>query len=164
MGDDYAPPGEIESGSSFDADVSPTVFTVARHAGGQGEGNRGGYSNLGLQLPATPCAGVEDDGDDEDDDVETMAGGFLAVKPKSGGGRRKNKMAYVGLGDGDDGSAELSVSSESIGEAPGADETSWRLAIFALLNLGYVVLQLAGALAFNSLALMSDGFHNLSDV
>ncbi|CAN0334111.1 unnamed protein product, partial [Laminaria digitata] len=45
-----------------------------------------------------------------------------------------------------------------------AEKTSRHLMIFGVLNLVYVVLQLTGALAFSSLALMSDGFHNLSDV
>jgi len=167
MGDDYAAHGGIESGSSFNADVSPTVFTGHASSGGQGN-HRGGYSNLGLQLPATSAVVEEDDEDqDEDDDDETMAGGFVAIKAKSGG-RRKNKMTYVGLGDADDDSSALSSSNSSGEEAASdgadGDKTSGRLAIFGLLNLGYVVLQLIGAMAFSSLALMSDGFHNLSDV
>lgn len=44
------------------------------------------------------------------------------------------------------------------------DGTSKRLAIFCGLNVVYVVLQLWGSMAFGSLALLSDGFHNLSDV
>lgn len=170
--DDYAAPGRIESGGSFNDDVSPTVFTSTHHhhAGGQGHGNhRGGYSNLGLQLPATTCAGdgEDDNYDDDEEEVEAVAGGFVAAKMKAKtGGRRKNMMAYVGLGDGDDGTAELSSDSggEEAREAADGDKASGRLAIFGLLNLGYVVLQLMGAMAFSSLALLSDGFHNLSDV
>lgn len=44
------------------------------------------------------------------------------------------------------------------------DKTSSRLAFFCVLNFLYVVFQLGGAMAFGSLALLSDGFHNLSDV
>lgn len=44
------------------------------------------------------------------------------------------------------------------------DSTSGRLAIFCSLNFLYVILQLGGAMTFGSLALLSDGFHNLSDV
>ena len=42
--------------------------------------------------------------------------------------------------------------------------TRGRLQCVALLNLAYTVLQISGSLYFNSLGLLSDGFHNLSDV
>lgn len=44
------------------------------------------------------------------------------------------------------------------------DSSSRRLIIFGMLNFGYVIAQLIGSMRFGSLALMSDAFHNLSDV
>lgn len=42
--------------------------------------------------------------------------------------------------------------------------TQRRLEVVGLLNLAYALVQIFGSLSFNSLGLMSDGFHNLSDV
>lgn len=141
-GDGGGPPTSLESQSAG-----------PNSAAGAQESSRGnGYSNLGLQIPDGNGGGPHDEG-----------GGLV---PAMGRGRRK-KMSYVGL-DGDGGEETPSQSSDGGEEAGGggeeADKVSGRLAIFGLLNLGYVGLQLAGAMAFGSLALMSDGFHNLSDV
>lgn len=102
---------------------------------------RKGYSNLG----------------DSEDDNEHQ--GVLVVGGVSGVSRNTKKN-YVGVNAGGEDEEE----DEQDGEVEDGDQTSGRLAIFGVLNLVYVVLQLSGSLAFDSLALMSDGFHNLSDV
>ncbi|CAN0025780.1 unnamed protein product [Ectocarpus sp. 12 AP-2014] len=107
-----------------------------------------------------------------------VAAAITTTSAAVGASKRKQKLNYVELGEGGS-TPDTSVNSSSSsggggggegGVAAGAtsgepeDKVSGRLAIFGLLNLGYVVVQLAGAMAFGSLALMSDGFHNLSDV
>lgn len=111
-----------------------------------------------------------------DSDEGLVAAAITTTSAAAGASKRKNKLSYVELGEGDitpdtsvDSSSSSGVGSVAAGGAGAAggepdDKMSGRLAIFGLLNLAYVVLQLAGAMAFGSLALMSDGFHNLSDV
>lgn len=74
---------------------------------------------------------------------------------------RRKKQGHMGLGA-MAGSAEGGKEKED-GEVV-VDKVSRRLGIFGGLNVVYVVLQLWGSMAFGSLALLSDGFHNLSDV
>lgn len=174
-GDDRVPPPPVPAAdspeSSFDSDVSPAAF--AGHAVAPRQAKRGGYSNLGQGMPeiADNTGLVGDDNDDrrqqQESEEEEADGGFVAATTA-----RRKKMSYVGLGDGgaDSAADELSDSGKeegggaAAGAGGGSDNASGRLAIFGLLNLAYVVLQLMGAMAFSSLALMSDGFHNLSDV
>lgn len=117
-------------------------------------------------------------------------GGYASLEvqltPRDGGcvvgsnGRRRKKLDYFGLEDIEDSIPDLSMrevvaagAAAAARVAAGApedeedgdsDKISGKLAIFGLLNLLYVVLQLVGAVVFNSLALLSDSFHNLSDV
>eukprot|EP00903_Cladosiphon_okamuranus_P007729 g7489.t1 len=143
---------------SFDADVTTVLAGHARH------GKRDGYSNLGLGLAVSETAETGIVSDDDGHTEEEATAGFVAGTARGG----RKKMSYVGLGDGgaDSAGAELSDGgAEEVGEGgEGKDKASRRLAIFGLLNLAYVVLQMMGAMAYRSLALMSDGFHNLSDV
>ncbi|CAM9713434.1 unnamed protein product, partial [Scytosiphon promiscuus] len=162
MRDDYAAPPPPAGGSG-----GPSIAFTGRSAAPASstvQGSRGGgYSNLGLQLPAGG-GGINGDDQEEEDDEELAVGGLVAATAVRGG-RRRNKMSYVGLdGDGADDTPSQSSDGGDRGGGAEADKVSGRLAIFGLLNLGYVGLQLAGAMAFGSLALMSDGFHNLSDV
>lgn len=99
---------------------------------------RKGYVNLGES--------------EQDDDEDTAVAGATTTS--------RVKRDYVGVGKGEDDEA-AEDEHEGDGEA---DKVSGRLAIFGFLNLVYVVFQLAGSMAFGSLALLSDGFHNLSDV
>lgn len=134
----------IENGTtvSFDGVGVGTAMPPPHHA--PKHHRKGGYLNL-------------EDVDVDEGDVE------LGDNVAPAGGGHRTKKSYVGLDGGD--ATEGEVEAERLGAAPdGSDETSGRLAIFGILNLGYVVLQLLGAMAFGSLALMSDGFHNLSDV
>ncbi|CAM9384658.1 unnamed protein product [Ectocarpus sp. 8 AP-2014] len=150
-------------------------------------GKRGGYTNVGLcdDEPSASCAATTTSGGmmtggsaAADSDKGLVAAAIITTSAAAGASKRKHKLSYVELGEGES-TPDTSVGSSSSsggggggegGVAAGAtsgepeDKVSGRLAIFGLLNLGYVVVQLAGAMAFGSLALMSDGFHNLSDV
>lgn len=167
MNDMHVPPA-----GGAGSNASPTAFAAP-----SGQGTRDGYSNLGQGPPKVADTALLGDGDDDDNDVkhkeeeedegEEADGGFVAATA----GRRRNKMSYVGLDDGeaddtaaDEDEAEEGGAAGAVAAAGGKDKASGRLAVFGLLNLAYVVLQLMGAMAFHSLALMSDGFHNLSDV
>lgn len=95
--------------------------------------------------------------DDEDCEFET---GVVIMPAETA---RRKEQIYSGL------DAEMCGGGHATrvaGDAAGAkgDKTSRRLTVFGGLNLVYVVLQLWGSMAFDSLALLSDGFHNLSDV
>eukprot|EP00752_Nemacystus_decipiens_P012010 g10648.t1 len=161
-GERVAPAGD---GFKGDAVLAGRATAAAPHR----QSKHGGYSKLGPALSArtvdTGSVSDDDDRREEDEEEGEADGGYVAAT--AGSGRRK-KMSYVGLGDegGDSAGDELSDGGgeEVGGWAGGKDKASGRLAVFGLLNLAYVVLQLVGAMAFSSLALMSDGFHNLSDV
>lgn len=149
-------------------------------------GKRGGYTNVGLcddDEPSASCAATTTSGmmmggsAAADSDKGLVAAAITTTSVAASASKRKHKLSYVELGEGEstpDTSVDTSSSSSSRGGEGGVaagatsgepeDKMSGRLAIFGLLNLGYVVVQLAGAMAFGSLALMSDGFHNLSDV
>ena len=132
--------------------------------------SRGGYSNIAPTSSAAAVAAEMGEGEE----VEEAGRGLVEGLEGVAGDRPKTKKSYIGLdGGGDDERDEdhdhghgRSSGKEGRGAEDEAEakKTSRQLAIFGVLNLAYVVLQLAGALAFNSLALMSDGFHNLSDV
>jgi len=53
---------------------------------------------------------------------------------------------------------------DSDGSSGSRMSTKRRLELVGMLNLSYSVAQILGALWFNALGLLSDGFHNLSDV
>ncbi|CAM9223134.1 unnamed protein product [Ectocarpus sp. 12 AP-2014] len=166
-----------ETVTASDPDVPANGVRSTRRGG-----KRGGYSNVGLcdDEPSASCAtttsGMMIGGSaPTDSDEGLVAAAITTTSAAAGASKRKHKLSYVELGEGDstpDTSVDSSSSSSGGGGGGGVsagatepeDKMSGRLAIFGLLNLGYVVLQLAGAMAFGSLALMSDGFHNLSDV
>ncbi|CAM9658957.1 unnamed protein product [Discosporangium mesarthrocarpum] len=72
--------------------------------------------------------------------------------------RVTSEGSYRGLVDAVDDDSEAS------GETVTEDSTPARLGVFGSLNLCYVLLQLWSSVRFSSLALLSDAFHNLSDV
>ena len=165
---DHVPPADSLAFEGGD------IVLAGRATAAPRQGKRGGYSNLGMG-PSSETAGTgsvsdaDDDQPEPEEEGEEADGGFVAAATA---GSRRKKMSYVGLGDGGADSAGDEVSDRGGEEEAAAaaadsgekDKASGRLAIFGLLNLAYVVLQLMGAMAFSSLALMSDGFHNLSDV
>lgn len=113
-----------------------------------------GYLNLGddeaTGLPSSP------DCDEEN--------GVMVVAILGGSKLGMNHADYVGIHalagiEDEAGPCEAGAAADN-----GGDPTSSKLAIFGALNVAYVVLQLWGSMAFGSLALLSDGFHNLSDV
>lgn len=76
---------------------------------------------------------------------------------------RRNKRDYIEVAEEDAGEGRGRKVDEEM-QTAAVDGTSTRLAIFGGLNVVYVILQLWGSMVFGSLALLSDGFHNLSDV
>lgn len=100
--------------------------------------------------------GGEDDYDSggEERGVHTVRSG----KGGTGVGRTKNNYIEVDAG------VEAGDEQDTEDKDLLLDKTSLRLAIFGSLNVIYVTAQLTGSMLFGSLVLLSDGFHNLSDV
>ncbi|CAM9933183.1 unnamed protein product, partial [Choristocarpus tenellus] len=95
--------------------------------------------------------------------LETRLGGNIIVEniPKYRPKYESLEAASDGASGYDD---EIGDGSERTSEKQDKDSTPPRLLILGLLNLGYVLAQFWGSAAFVSLTLLSDAFHNLSDV